>query len=263
MSRIPDHLVERVLLGEATSEQRAKVLANDEARERLETLKAENAAFLEAHPADKHVGEIRRKLHVAKTRDAVQQRRDRWTLASALLVPLAAAAVLITVVPSPPADQPAGEVLPPSEEDGVIVGKGDARLVIYRQVRGKPVSLLPETVLREHDQLQLGFHSGNRATHGVLFSVDGRGAVTLHSPDDGNTALRRGRTLLPHAYELDDAPDFERFFLVTHQDKEPLDVDAVLDAAEDLVEQGQGRKGQLQLPAGLKQDDLTILKDVL
>ena len=69
------------------------------------------------------------------------------------------------------------------------------------------------------------------APYGVIVSVDGAGEVTLHFPADetGDTTLQQyGNIRLPHAFELDNAPDFERFYFVTAD--APLSPRAVLAA---------------------------------
>jgi hypothetical protein len=69
--------------------------------------------------------------------------------------------------------------------------------------------------------------------YGVIFSIDGAGVVTLHHPTsaEGEQALvdLDGAVPLPSAYELDDAPRFEKFFFVTAL--HPLDVTAILEKA--------------------------------
>jgi len=53
---------------------------------------------------------------------------------------------------------------------------------------------------------------------GIIASIDARGRVTLHLPESPGPAValdRDGERALPHAYELDDSPGFERFFFVT------------------------------------------------
>jgi hypothetical protein len=71
----------------------------------------------------------------------------------------------------------------------------------------------------------------------VIFSVDGRSAVTLHYPyrPGQSTQLVSGRrTFLSEAYTLDDAPDFEVFIMVVSA--EPLDAQTVLRTARALGE---------------------------
>ena len=255
MSRIPDVIIERVHLGEATSAQKARVMADSDARARLEALDAQNSAFFEAHPAREMVGDIGRRVHVARTRDAVQRRRRRLALGASLLVPLAAA-VLVSTQLDP-------STLGPSQPTiGDERPKGGPKLHVYRKGRTGSRHIAKGTVLRERDVLQLAYQASD-AKYGVVLSIDGRGAVTMHWPDDRNTRLYdEGRYTLPHAYKLDDAPDFERFLFVTSPNT-PIDVDAVLSAAEQVAGQSDAQTRPLNLPRGLDQQDFTILKDVL
>lgn len=175
-----------------------------------------------------------------------------------VLVPIAAVLLLVASLPR----DRSGDPLLPGDGPGVERAKGaeDPVLFVYRKVRGQARSLGDGTVLLKGDQLQLGYRAGE-ATHGVLLSIDGRGAVTLHWPDDGNTALRtRGRIVLPHAYELDDAPEFERFFFVTGD--EPVDVDAVRHAANAVAGTPDARTQPLPLSDHLDQQDFLVRKEV-
>lgn len=120
---------------------------------------------------------------------------------------------------------------PPSER-----AKGQAmELRVYRQ-RGAEVERLVEGAqVAPHELLQLAYLRDGHS-HGVLLSIDGRGAVTLHYPhsrtDSTELASGSGEQLLERAYELDDAPAFERFIFVGAEG--PLSVDEVLAAARAL-----------------------------
>ena len=103
--------------------------------------------------------------------------------------------------------------------------------------------------LHEGDTIQLAYTAvapgdanANSPVYGVIFSIDGRSALTLHYPSmadamaDGAARLESGkRTALNEAYTLDDAPRFEVFFMVVSA--EPPDVKAVLDKARLLAEE--------------------------
>ncbi len=104
--------------------------------------------------------------------------------------------------------------------------------------------------------------AGNR--FGVVVSVDGRGGVTLHhpaSPHDVPRVRARGETPLPYAFELDDAPGFERFFFVTGA-RVSLDPASVVEAAHALVSSGPGAAwvDPLPLPAELGQSSFLLRK---
>lgn len=104
--------------------------------------------------------------------------------------------------------------------------------------------------------------AGNR--FGVVVSVDGRGEVTLHHPAAPNEVPRvkaRGENPLPYAFELDEAPLFERFFFVTGR-RVSLDPHSVVEAAHMLAAAGlvAARDEPLPLPAELGQSSFLLRK---
>jgi hypothetical protein len=115
--------------------------------------------------------------------------------------------------------------------------------------------------VRAGDVLQLSVVSAGRP-YGVVVSVDGRGVVTRHGPGDGTLAARlpaQGAVPLDHSYRLDDAPAFERFFLVTGGS--PFAVEPVLDAIGHLAAAGGARTGAPSLPPGLAWSDFVLEKE--
>ncbi|HHO50269.1 MAG TPA: hypothetical protein ENK18_05195 [Deltaproteobacteria bacterium] len=257
MSRVPDAIIERVHLGEANEEQRARVLADPEASARLGELTQLDTSFLAAHPATEIVPGIERRLHRAQTRGAVARRGRLLSVGGGLLVPTLALALALVVIPGERASPTRGEVIDPI--DGVVRLKGlEPRLHVFHLDEGHPVRLSGGQLLSEGDQLQLGYTRGS-ASHGVLLSIDGRGTVTLHAPDSDDTQLLPGEHVIPHAYRLDDAPAFERFFLVTSE--HPIDVERLLSAARALATDGDARSDELILPEDLVQQDLLIRKE--
>ena len=65
---------------------------------------------------------------------------------------------------------------------------------------------------------------------------------------------------LPNSYQLDDAPRFERFFLITHP--KPIDREWILDLAQALANNGEeAATGQLEeLPEGFMQWSVSLEK---
>ncbi|MFW6362086.1 MAG: hypothetical protein ACOC2R_10080 [Spirochaetota bacterium] len=111
---------------------------------------------------------------------------------------------------------------------------------VYRKAGEEVEMLEPGDRAAAGDLLQLGFVAPE-ADYAVLFSVDGRGVVTLHTPiSAGQTSEldERGRVLIEASYRLDDAPDFERFYLLTSTSE--LDAAAVLEKVRSYIRrQGQ------------------------
>jgi hypothetical protein len=89
------------------------------------------------------------------------------------------------------------------------------RLYVYRKRGQRIVRVGAGARARRGDLLQLGYDAAG-ALHGAIFSLDGRGRVSLHFPRSAgaSTRLSGGRPhLLPYAFELDDAPSYEHFVM--------------------------------------------------
>jgi hypothetical protein len=140
----------------------------------------------------------------------------------------------------------------------------DPHLVLYRaESGGREVELLHDGApVHAGDVIQVGYVAAGRA-HGVLLSIDGAGAVTLHSPADaaGSTALEPGGEVrLDYAFALDAAPAFERFFFVTSP--EPLAPRDVLERARRLAaDPGRADSDPLDLPADWEQSSVLLRKE--
>jgi len=260
---IPDVLVELLALGELDEAEATEVRAQLEAEDdpRLAEIEASNAAVFERYPIEQVASELR-EADTAPDTPATILRPRRWALPIAAIVAAAAAAALVLVL-SPTDETPVdvrrdgvARVDPPQSRPDGIRTKGVARLFVQR--RGDDQHLQPGSAVREGDVLQLSYSGA--AGHGVIVSVDGAGVTTLHFPDheDGPTKLGPGLVRLDHAYELDDAPDFERFFLVTSTD--PLSATAVLGAARELATAAEPRTAALSLPGGWSQVSVLVDK---
>ncbi len=255
---VPDFFLEQLILGELPPEKEAEILRDLEAepggRDRLNRLRASDREILTVHPPESIAAEINRRL--ARTRPETRTRPARsrvWVLAPAL----AAAAVILFLVILPlergPRPGIPGSGLAPS----TTRVKGSPGLIIYRKVPQGVEELSHGSRVRPGDVLQLSYLAAG-AAYGLIISIDGRGAVTLHfpaSPADPTALGEAGAQPLPRAYELDDAPDFERFFFVTSD--RPIKVETVLAAGRAL---GAEERNPLVLPDGLRQVDFLLSK---
>jgi hypothetical protein len=251
MTRIPDRIVERVHLGEATPVERERVMADPEARARLEALPAQDRAFLAAWPAEVVVPQIERKL---KRATAVAQREQSPSWGRGLLVLAPVLAVILAVVLVSRAPEAPDELLEETTAKGL-----QPSLQLFTPATDGALPLSPDQTLQAGDVIQVGWQAGD-ATHGVIVSIDGSGAVTLHFPHAAgdSTLLPTGEQHAPEAFRLDDAPSFERFFFVTAN--EPIDTGAVVAAAERLA-RGDARTGDLPLEPSLHQSSQIVRKD--
>lgn len=220
--------LERAALGEA------EVQARDRAA--VAALQRENAEFLERHPSAKVVAEIHRR-HQARRPLAP------WRLAVPALAMVAVVAFLVRP--------------PPSDDVEVTRSKGQVQLLIHRASANGAEKLSNGDLARPGDRLQLGYASGGHG-YAVIASIDGAGAITVHLPKSKEEAAARldpKGAALPFSYELDRAPRFERFVLVTAA--EPFDARQVDEALRRLH---QAEQDNLQLPSGFEQTSLLLRK---
>lgn len=245
MTTLPDWLVERAALDEVPSASRARLqhAAPGELAARIAELRAHDARELAAHPPGPAVAQIEARL----------RRRPRPRPWIAPLVAVAAVAAVAVVVLH---QEPGATTTAVTDTTRV---KGAARLLAYRQVGDQAERLDPDAVAHAGDVIQLRYNAGG-ARYGVIASIDGGGGVTLHFPasPDAPTSVDGGTRTLPEAFELDDAPRFERFFLVTAN--QPLDVAGTLDQLRALARRGDAADAVLDLPRTVHQASFRLRK---
>jgi len=280
-TRTPDWILERLHAGDLPPEEAARVRARLTAEERglarLEALDRDDTAARAAHPPGPALAEIRRRADLGRPRGLARALRElrelrasggrkpggpsapspRWLVPA--LAGAAAMVVAVAVLRVPEAAHVSTGV--PGETER-LKGAGP-RLIAHRErPAGKPEELASGARTRAGDVLQLSYISAGEP-YGAILSIDGRGYVTRHWPKAGDAAAplsAGGAVPLDHAYVLDSAPSFERFFLVTAP--APFPVGAAVSAARRLAAAGAdpARTGPLELPAGLAQTSLLVEK---
>ncbi len=253
--RVPDIEIERLVLGELPSDREEEVrrLLDEESggMERLDALQASNEEILAEYPSHQMAVQIRERA--ARSESAAPAKFRAWLALPAVAGTAAAFAMVWMLLPS--VDQKS-----PNSNEEVIILKGstDPALFVFRRSAGAEERLKEGARVKAGDVLQLKY-AARGVAHGVIFSVDGSGAVSLHFPNapDKSTALEKGKArALSFSYELDDAPSFERFFFVTSAN--PLDVKGVLDSGRKL---GANETAPLALPENLAQSDFLLKKN--
>jgi hypothetical protein len=254
---VADILLERYRLGELSKGLSPSVerrLAEDAgARARLEQLDASDREILDAYPPERLIAAIRQRAGVAPP--APRRPRRPLLLAMPALAAVALAVVLVQrVEPSVgPAERVAGL------EDTRLKGL-KPHLVAYL-VRGTDAQPLADgAAASAGNTLQVSYVAAGQR-YGVIISIDGRGQVTLHLPVTAGEAMpltQGGEVVLPRTYQLDDAPDFERFFFVTSDT--PFTTARVLEAGQALVAEQNAARGSLPLSSGLTQFTLSFRK---
>lgn len=235
MSRVPDLLVEKLALGELPEAQAQSVRARLEADgdPRLQRIATSDAEILDAHPPEVIARNIQARIDALEPEGAPGFAWPTWSLAAGLAV--AAAAVLVWALAPDPTEAPPvpGPRIAVADPPSTERLKGDAAIVLERKLGTRAEPLLSESKVSPGDTIQVSYRSGGWQ-HGVLVSLDGGGAVTLHFPDtpEGSTTLQAEGVAVLHAFELDDAPAFERFLFFTSN--APLDPAAIVNRVESL-----------------------------
>lgn len=204
-TRVPDYLLERMKAGELsaskTEELQARLLADGEDDRLAELAKSDEEILAKLPPAAvAQEVERRRKSRVGRP---VRRLRPLWTWSVAAAC-AASIAILVMVFSG--------------DEDTRLKGpEHSPTLRIYRKTQAGSELLQPNAEVRQGDNLQIRYLAAGQR-FGVIASIDGRDTVTLHLPESSGPAAalnRDGERALPHAYELDDSPRFERFVFVT------------------------------------------------
>lgn len=261
---MPRLFLEMAAVGEASPDVARRIEADPHLRALRDRLIEETKDFLEAYPASEAVPAIRERLLrtpvEASGRPAARvsgpPRRARSPRALAGLGSLAAAALVLVAVGlfqwgAGPADD--------------IRTKGlEPQVNVYRQAQGETegVERVEAGASVEHyTALQISYIAAGRP-YGTIFSVDGRGIVTLHHPEHYDAVPRLqpfGEVHLPYGYQLDDAPDFERFYFVTSPDA--FDVRQLLAYVESELRSREWlRTGTLTVPAPFSIADIGLIK---
>ena len=257
-AQVPDVHLERYRLNELPQEEAdrlAEQIAQDgQLRDRLEAL-------------DRSDADIRRTGAVDRLADSLAHRARAATRpprrpAAYWAVPAVAAAIAaIVAVARSPASRPAGTTAVTTNAPSEDRVKGlRPSLAVYRQTASGSETLADGAVARPGDVVRVGYHPAGRP-YGVIFSVDGRGTITMHLPPAGDRAVplaREATALLDQAYQLDDAPRWERFYFVTGGNA--FAAGPVLEAARRAASDPGVAAAVLALPQGLEHSTFLLEK---
>lgn len=257
--RIPEFHLEQYVLGELPETKATGYVADGVSGELChlaEGVRESDQQILEKYPPQLMAAKIRDKIDkrgVAqfRTRDFIKSRGIALAAAAAILVLAGVLPILIK-----------GMETGAGDGNGIRVKGLEPGIFVYRKLDDGVERLMDGDLARENDLLQLSYIAAEMK-YGMILSIDGRGAVTLHYPDqlDASSALNgSGEVALNFSYRLDDAPRFERFFFVAGS--ESLPADTVLNAARSLASsQNGGQIGGLVLPKKIVQSSITLMKE--
>ena len=228
--KITDFDIEQFILGELESEKRDFILnelnSSAELRSKIAKIKLANEKFLEENPAHLMATQIEN--------ESLRKELDKPLYSSKwFAIPTVTLVLLMTfIIP--------GEYF---SQEGNVVGvwssssyeeriKGEEFSMQIHRKTSNSVSLLSDSMkVSEGDLLQISIKY-MASTFASVLSVDGRGVVTTHFPNEGSQGelKNQGLYILPFSYELDDAPKFEKFYLITSDT--PVNLDSLSDSVK-------------------------------
>ena len=221
---VPDIYLEQLYLNEL-SLKGAESITKTDSEKLLNSIEVSNKEILDKYPPSFIKENIIRKLN-----NKPETKSNTIDFRSLILrsVPLAAALIFLTLNFS--------QLYRTHEPNNIIRSKGlTPELSVYIDKNNSPAELFNNDFVSESDLIQLTYNAaGNK--YGVIFSIDGRGVITLHYPESKKITPfidPNGSHALPFAYELDDAPDFERFFFVSS--KQEFNINVILKSAEGIL----------------------------
>lgn len=264
---VPDYLLEQYALGELPPNQMTELgdrIAKDSSLvTRLDAIHASNRAILRERPPEEfaRLVNLQRRVDAISAEEQALEKRKHAQRRLLMFAPAFAAVLILLVILTQSDESPLIRTQPIRIMEYTREKGLEPHLRVFRKVDDDAELLTANSVVRRGDMLQIGYVAHGHP-FGVIISIDGRGAVTLHYPDDPTLSTQLdqdGEIHVPHAYEIDDAPDFERFFFVTAT--APIRVDSVLAASRRLAHDPERAEiDTLVLGEGFRQSATLIRK---
>jgi hypothetical protein len=261
--RVADVTLERYRLNElprAETERLQRRLRHDATlRGRLEAIERADEEIRATGDLDCLTTGLRQRIAAQGSKARLSSPLSHWLLPAGLAAAVTVCAIIVLRTAPGPVAGPAPTAA--SDDSDRIKGLGPT-LALFRRTNVGSETLADGDNARQGDLIRIGYHAAGRR-YGVILSIDARGGVTLHLPPAGGraAALQREPTvLLDHAYELDDAPQWERFYFITAETS--FDVAPLMETARQAAVGARGTPpAALRVPAGFEQSTFSLQKE--
>ena len=229
VNKISDFKLERYLLGELPEKEmrdfQERELSDEIFAARVREMREQGKRFVAENPFEA----LEAKMDAADEAADGNVISGLWLkVAAALVIALGvfSMVVLNRNVETYSGESATMEVAIANVDDGTRIKGMSASLEVWKKTGDSAVQMVNLGDASEGDEIQLRYRVPQKC-FGMLFSMDGNGTVTMHMGDGNNAIeLEPGKmTTLPFAYKLDNAPKFEKFFLLTSQNSFAIDVD--------------------------------------
>ena len=212
---IPNRIIEGIFNSEIDPEKYYSIYGKEEINKALQNLKESNDEILNLYTPKAMYKAVEAKL-------SHKNKKPLLIPSGAIkIATYAAAAVFIAAIAIPLGYNSFKARTPAATErltgPSASVQK-ETYLSLYRK-NGREIQALKDgSYVHSGDVIQITYQAGQN-DYGVIFSVDGSGNITRHFPEESWQAAklehRSDETPLDFSYELDNAPDFECFVMVT------------------------------------------------
>ena len=229
VNKISDFKLERYLLGDLPEGEMQALREREACDEifaaRVREMREQGERFLAENP----FSAIEDKLENAERSEILPNRsfNTLWLkVAAALVIALGvfSAVVLNRNVTTYEGSGTSMEVALADTDNGTRIKGMSASLEVWKKTGDSAVQMVNLGDAFEGDEIQLRYRVPQKC-FGMLFSMDGNGTITMHMGEgDKAIELEPGKmTTLPFAYKLDNAPKFEKFFLLTSEKSFKID----------------------------------------
>jgi len=208
MRKIPDIVLEQYILGELPSDKmkdiKSLLRSDDSLRKRIELIEKSNNDFRKKYSFEK-TG-IPAALSAGKKKKDLYHYRKIFIFPSAAVAIAACTLIFIKVMP-----------IFETIDNSVIIKGNTENLFLYRKNGNQADFLKNGDTAKKDDIVQIAYQIP-KERNCIIFSIDGNSGVTLHYSSSGNSIQdnsKTGKTFVPESYQLDDAPYYERFFMIT------------------------------------------------
>lgn len=207
---IPQWKLERFILGELPKKElealQARVRVDHDLQNRLSELKIQNDKYIANIDLEALANRIHGKHRINISQKFTTKKLNWFSIPVTAIACMAILFIGIFVYTSNKS----------TLTDDRVKGGGN-RIELWQKKEGIVANILNNALLEKGDVIQIRIHPEKKC-FGVVVSLDGRGTWTTHLPDSGSTskAIKPGKDeFLDFAYQLDDAPNYEVFWLVT------------------------------------------------
>ncbi|MCR4948875.1 MAG: hypothetical protein K6A15_06965 [Treponema sp.] len=216
---VPNRILEAIKNSELKANDFYSIYGKENIEASVEELKRSDMEILNTYSVQDMRKAVAEKL-AGKNKES--QKSSILKFPTYKIIGYAAAAVLLAaiMVPAGLKNSTAASRTPTERIKGnaAAIQNADPTLKLYRQ-QGREIQALNNgDFAHTGDVIQIAYNAGS-SEYGVIFSVDGNGNITRHFPENSWQAAqlmhRADDTPLDFSYELDNAPDFECFIMVT------------------------------------------------